>query len=109
MSRFLVLPAIFAAEQHAPSGSKLLVADDEPTTQLEYATFLCERMGLALPGSKPLFASGAPRVAYRNRRLRNTRMKQVLGYTLKYPSYREGEAAVEAEERPVEAPPVEAQ
>jgi nucleoside-diphosphate-sugar epimerase len=102
-----VVGAIFAAEQHAPTGSRILVADDEPTTQLEYATFLCERMGLPLPPAKPLYGAGAPRVPYRNRRIRNARMKQVLGYQLKYPSYREGEAAIDAEEQP--APDPEAQ
>jgi nucleoside-diphosphate-sugar epimerase len=94
-----VVGAIFAAEQHAPSGSKFLVADDEPTTQLEYATWLCERMGLPLPPSKPILEAGSRRVPYRNRRIRNTRLKEVLGYRLRYPSYRDGEAAIEAEEQ----------
>jgi hypothetical protein len=89
---------VFAAEQHAPGGSTYLVADDAPATQLEYTTWLCERMGIPLPPTKPLLASGAPRTPYRNRRIRNTKMKTELHYTLKYPSFREGEAAIEAEE-----------
>lgn len=93
-----VVGAIFAAEERAPSGSKFLVADDEPTTQLDYATWLCERMGIPLPPSKPILQAGSPRVPYRNRRLRNTRLRAELGYPLKYPSFREGEAAIEAEE-----------
>jgi hypothetical protein len=44
-----------------------------------------------------MFEPGAPRVAHRNRRVRNTRLKQELGIELGYPSFREGEAAIEAE------------
>lgn len=93
-----VVGAILAAEERATSGAKLMVADDEPSTQLTYATWLCERMGIPLPPSKPMFAAGSPRVPYRNRRIRNARMKVELGYTLRYPGFREGEAAIEAEE-----------
>jgi nucleoside-diphosphate-sugar epimerase len=93
-----VVGTVFAAEQNAPSGAKYMVADDAPSTQLEYATWLCERMGIPLPESKPLMAAGAKRTPYRNRRIRNTKMKTELAYTLKYPSFREGEAAIEVEE-----------
>lgn len=94
-----VVAVIFAAEQHAASGSRYLVADDEPTTQRAYATWLCERLGLPLPPSRPLFSPGAPRAAHRNRRIRNTRLKQELHVALRYPTFREGEAAIEAEEQ----------
>jgi nucleoside-diphosphate-sugar epimerase len=93
-----VVRAVFAAEERAPRGTKVLVADDEPTTQLAYATWLCERLGLPMPPTRPILEPGAPRVAHRNRRVRNTRMKEVLGLTLEYPTFREGEAAIEAEE-----------
>lgn len=94
-----VVGAILAAEARAASGSKYLVADDEPTTQLAYATWLCERMGLPLPPARPILETGSARVPYRNRRIRNARMKQDLGYTLRYPTFREGEEAIEQEER----------
>jgi nucleoside-diphosphate-sugar epimerase len=92
-----VVGAVFAAEERAPRGARYLAADDEPTTQGEYARWLSERMGLPMPPSRALFEPGAPKVAHRNRRIRNTRMKAELGITLRYPSYREGEAAIEAE------------
>jgi len=92
-----VVQVVFAAEQRAERGARYLVADDEPTTQGQYAKWLSERMALPMPPSRALFEPGAPRVAHRNRRIRNTRLKQELGLTLKYPSYREGEAAIEAE------------
>lgn len=89
---------VFAAEERAPTRSRYLVADDEPTTQGEYARWLCERMGIALPPSRLIFEPGAPRVAHRNRRVRNARLKSALGIELLYPSFREGEAAIEAED-----------
>jgi nucleoside-diphosphate-sugar epimerase len=93
-----VVRVVFAAEQHAPSGARYLVADDEPTTQGEYARWLCERMGLPMPPSRPMFQPGAPRASHRNRRIRNDRLKRALALELRYPSFREGEAAIEAEE-----------
>lgn len=93
-----VVQVVFAVEQHAPHRSRWLVADDQPTTQLEYATWLCERMGLPLPPTRPAFAPGKPKFAHRNRRIRNARLKADLGLTLRYPTFREGEAAIEAEE-----------
>lgn len=87
---------IFAAEQKAPAKSTYLVADDEPTTQLAYATWLCDRMGLPMPPSRKIFEPGAQKVAFRNRRIRNAKLKRELGIELSYPTFREGEAAIEA-------------
>jgi nucleoside-diphosphate-sugar epimerase len=92
-----VVGVVFAAEARAPHGARYLVADDEPTTQGDYTRWLCERMALPLPASRQMFEPGKPRVAHRNRRIRNTRMKQELGIALRYPSFRDGEAAIDAE------------
>jgi nucleoside-diphosphate-sugar epimerase len=92
-----VVNAVFAAEDRAPTKSTYLVADDEPTTQRDYASWLCERLQLPLPPSRSMFEPGKPRVAHRNRKIRNARMKEALGLTLRYPTFREGEAAIEAE------------
>jgi nucleoside-diphosphate-sugar epimerase len=92
-----VVRVVFAAEDRAPARSRYLVADDEPTTQGQYAAWLSERMGVAMPPSRAMFEPGAPRVAHRNRRIRNALVKRELGIELQYPSFREGEAAIEAE------------
>jgi nucleoside-diphosphate-sugar epimerase len=92
-----VARVVFAAEERAPAKSTYLVADDEPTTQGEYARWLSERMGVAMPPSVNMFEPGAPRV-HRNRRIRNAKLKRELALELKYPTFREGEAAIEAEE-----------
>ena len=87
-----------AVEDRAPSRSLFLVADDEPTTQGDYAKWLTDRMGIPMPPSRDLYQPGGQRVAHRNRRIRNTRLKTTLGIELLYPTFREGEAAIEAEE-----------
>jgi len=92
-----VVNVVLAAEERAPARARYLVADDEPATQGQYARWLSERMGLAMPPSRQRFEPGAPQVAHRNRRVRNTLMKRELAVTLRYPSFREGEAAIEAE------------
>ena len=92
-----VAQIVFAVEERAQSKSLYLVADDEPTTQRDYASWLCERLGLPMPPSRQINEPGAARVAHRNRRIRNTRLKTDLGITLRYPTFREGEAAIEAE------------
>jgi nucleoside-diphosphate-sugar epimerase len=93
-----IVRVVFAAEERAPARARYMVADDEPTTQGQYAAWLSERMGIAMPPSRQIIEPGKPRVAHRNRRIRNARMKQELGIELRYPSFREGEAAIEAEE-----------
>jgi hypothetical protein len=94
-----VVQIVFAAEQRAPTRSRYLVADDEPTTQGDYARWLSERMGLPMPPSREMYESGRGRSSHRNRRIRNTRMKSELGIELRYPSFRDGEVAIESEEQ----------
>jgi nucleoside-diphosphate-sugar epimerase len=88
---------VFAAEQHAPQKAVYLVGDDEPVTQGEYARWLSERMGVAMPPSRQIIEPGKARVPHRNRRIRNARMKQELQLALRYPTFREGEAQIEQE------------
>jgi nucleoside-diphosphate-sugar epimerase len=92
-----VVRVIGAVEAKAATKSLYLVADDEPTTQRDYATWLCERLGVPLPASRAMLEPGVPRVAHRNRKIRNAKLKRELELELKYPTFREGEAAIEAE------------
>jgi nucleoside-diphosphate-sugar epimerase len=93
-----VVQIVFAAEAKAPAKALYLVGDDEPTTQLAYATWLAERMGLPLPPHRQMLEPGKAKVAHRNRKIRNAKLKRELAIELRYPSFREGEAAIEAEE-----------
>src|SRR5262249_55422819 len=62
-----VVRVVFAAETHAPAKSIFLVADDEPTTQGEYARWLSARLGVDMPASRPIIEAGFARAAHRNR------------------------------------------
>ncbi|MEN9845832.1 MAG: hypothetical protein RIS36_979 [Pseudomonadota bacterium] len=70
----------------------LCVSDDEPAQALEVARFICEREALPMPGSvsaEDVLKAGAFTMLS-NQRVRNDRMKKVLGIQLLFPSYREG-------------------
>jgi len=92
-----VVRVVFAAEEHAPAHSLYLVADDEPTTQGEYAKWLSDRLGVPMPPNRPMIEAGFSRAAHRNRKIRNAKLKRELALELQYPSFREGEIAIEAE------------
>ncbi len=85
------------AAERAPGGAVYCVGDDRPTTQKEYSDWLVRRLGVAPPMSVPTLAPGAPRRAVRNRRIANVRLKRELDYTFRFPSYVEGEVAIERE------------
>lgn len=93
-----VVQIVFAVEERAPQGAFYLVGDDRPTTQREYAEWLCARLGLPMPASVASYAPGMRRTSHRGRRIRNDKLKRELGLTLRYPSFIEGEEAIEREE-----------
>ncbi len=76
------------------------VTDDEPTPQGEPIVFAAQLLGVAPPPEVP-FAEArvamSPMAAsfYADvKRVRNAKLKSVLGVTLRYPTYREGLAAL---------------
>ena len=80
------------AKPHA--GRAYSVCDDEPTPPQEVVAYVAQLMGMDAP---PLIAfeeadlSPMAKSFYgENKRIKNTRIKQELGVTLAYPSYREG-------------------
>jgi len=78
------------------------ITDDEPTPPGEPIVFAAGLLGLAPPHAVP-FAQALPAMSpmaasfyAESRRVRNERMKRVLGVRLRYPSYREGLRALHA-------------
>ena len=76
------------------------VCDDEPATPCDVTSYACELMGITPPPLVP-FDKAAETMSEMalsfwqdNRRVSNARIKEELGISLKYPSYREGLAAI---------------
>lgn len=99
MSRIHVddlVTVIRAAALRAPPGAVYVVGDDHPCPAGEYGRWLAAHLGL--PEPPPAETTGVPRSMQRGRRLRNQRLHRELGVVLRYPSYREGEAQIDATE-----------
>ena len=93
----IVSGAMLALE--APAGAYNL-ADDEPASQnavIDYACALLKVPPLPLLTLEQAQLSPQARAFYdENRRVANTRAKRVLGWSPRYPTYREGLAALTA-------------
>jgi nucleoside-diphosphate-sugar epimerase len=80
------------------SGALYNVADDEPAPQADVLAYACELLGAPVPPAIPLAAAGLSEMALSfyddNKRVANRRIKDELGVRLRYPSYREGLAAI---------------
>lgn len=85
-----------AALDQGVRGEVFAIGDDAPVPQIEVVTWLCGRLGLPLP---PAAAPGEVHETLRHdRAVQNARVKEALGLSLLYPTYREGfEACFAAE------------
>lgn len=81
----------------APAGAYNL-ADDEPCSQNAVIEHACALLGLPLPPLQTMDQAGLSPMARafyaENRRVTNRKAKRVLGWNPRYPSYREGLAAL---------------
>lgn len=94
---------ILDASIHRPNpGAVYNVCDDAPAAQTDVVAYACTLLGVSPPPEVPVEEADltpAGRSFYAdNRRVRNGRIKRELGVTLKYPTYREGLAALLADE-----------
>jgi hypothetical protein len=88
------------------ASSLYVVGDDNPCPQKEYATWLSEHLQLPLPPDAGSHLASGPGHAIRGHRLRNDRLKRELGLSLLYPTFREGEAQLDACEQAGRPPPL---
>ena len=92
--------AVMAALARGDAGGVFNVADDLPAPSGDVVAFACELLGVAVPPAipwdeaEPTLSPMARSFYAESRRVRNERMKRVLGVTLRYPTYREGLRAV---------------
>lgn len=74
------------------------VTDDEPASQGEVVTFAARLLGAAPPAPVPFEAAELSEMArsfhLENRRVRNAKLKSLPGFSLRYPTYREGLTAL---------------
>ncbi len=79
------------------------VADDEPAPPGDQIAFAAELLGMPPPPEIPFAEAQKTMTAFalsfyaESRRVRNERLKRVLGVTLRYPTYREGLRALHAQ------------
>lgn len=76
----------------AVRGETFVVGDAEPAPHAEVVRFICDTYGLAWPESDPLTSVHASLRA--DRAVDARRVREVLGVTLRYPTYREGMAHI---------------
>jgi nucleoside-diphosphate-sugar epimerase len=87
---------VVAALAKPSPGAIYNVADDLPAPNAEVIAYACELLALPVPPAipwdqaAPVMSAMARSFYAENRRVRNDRIKQELGVTLRYPTYREG-------------------
>lgn len=86
----------------SPAGAVTLynVADDEPASAEDVVCYAARLLGLAPPPPVPVDSAGLSPLArsfyLENKRVLNAKLKERLGVDLRYPTYREGLAAIRA-------------
>lgn len=95
----IVSGVVAAIEHDAPAGAYNL-ADDCPTSQNAVIEEACRLLGVAPPPLQTLDEADLSPMARgfyaENRRVANGKARRVLGWTPRYPSFREGLAAIRA-------------
>lgn len=88
-----VIGAVLAALERGRPGEIYNVVDDAPVTQIELLTWLGQRTGRPLPPAVPADPVGGRRRGLTSKRVSNRRLREELGYTPRFPTFREGFAA----------------
>ena len=86
--------AIWSSMQVPMPGDIFNMADDLPTASHEPITYACELLDVMAPTMVPLEAARLSLMArsfYKaSRKVKNDKLKEKLGYALKYPTYKDG-------------------
>jgi len=87
---------LVAALERGRRGEVYNAVDDEPVNQLRFFEWLAARLGKPLPPVVPS-QEGAGKRGATSKRVSNAKLKRELGYTFKFPTFREGyEAEIRA-------------
>jgi nucleoside-diphosphate-sugar epimerase len=93
-----IVGALLAAMERPPGLGVINVVDDEPAEPRAVIEYACSLVGADLPPLTPFDAAQMTPMARsfwaESKRVSNARLKNDLGYTLRYRSYREGLQAI---------------
>jgi len=87
-----VVGAVIAALKEAGPGEIYNVADDEPVTQVDFFSWLSEKLGRRLPPVAAKVPGKNRKRGITNKRISNLKLKTELGYQFKYTTFRQGYA-----------------
>lgn len=103
-----IAAAIDASLAAPRAGGLFNLADDEPAPPQDVVEYACRLLGVESPPLVPIEQASLSDMARSfyadNKRVSNALMKRALGIALRYPTYREGLAAILAAEREEGAP-----
>jgi nucleoside-diphosphate-sugar epimerase len=97
-----IASTVLAAITRPSPGGIYNVADDLPAATKDIVAYACELLGVPAPPlipweqAAPTMGAMARSFYVESRKVRNDRIKQVLGVSLRYPTYREGLKAIAA-------------
>ena len=93
-----IAKALLASYDRPEAGSLFNIADDEPAPPQDVISYACQLLGAPEPPLIPLESAELSAMAASfyadNKRANNTKMKEALGVSLAYPTYREGLSAI---------------
>jgi nucleoside-diphosphate-sugar epimerase len=88
-----VVGAIIAALNNGRPGEIYNASDDEPVPQIHFFRWLSETLGLPMPPFVAESEIATSKRAATNKRVLNRKLKVELGYSFKYPTFRQGYTA----------------
>lgn len=89
-----VAGAIHVALERGSAGRVYNVVDDEPVTQRKFLDWLARHLGRPLPPGREAPGLNGGKRGQTSKRVSNRRLRQELAYQLRFPTFREGYAAL---------------
>jgi nucleoside-diphosphate-sugar epimerase len=87
-----VIGCIIAALERGTNGEIYNAVDDEPVSQFDFFSWLATSLGKPMPEAVAENAEATRKRGITNKQISNRKLKTQLGYSFRYPSFREGYA-----------------
>lgn len=91
-----VASALALIAEKSAKNNTYIVCDDEPAKFVDFVNYVADKLGMKRPGKVPAFmakmavGSDMIKLLTYSIRAKNAKIKNELGFTLQYPTYREG-------------------